>query len=210
VIRAALFDWDGTLVDTAEASYRCFVRMFAEYDIAFDREAYARAYSPNWYHTFRTLGLPEHHWDEADERWLVHFADETVDLIDGACELLEGLASRGLAVGIVTSGTRPRVLREIEMHGLAPHVHACVCGGDVVQKKPHPEALLLCLERLGVAPDESVYIGDSPEDVAMAQAAGVYSIAVPGAYPNREALLAARPDAVLASLGDVLRHQSFI
>jgi beta-phosphoglucomutase-like phosphatase (HAD superfamily) len=42
MIRAVLFDWDGTLADTAEASYRCYVRMFSEFAIPFDRETYAR------------------------------------------------------------------------------------------------------------------------------------------------------------------------
>jgi beta-phosphoglucomutase-like phosphatase (HAD superfamily) len=42
--RAILFDWDGTLADTAEATYRCYERMFREFDIAFDRDSYARTY----------------------------------------------------------------------------------------------------------------------------------------------------------------------
>src|SRR5689334_11367542 len=39
---AVLFDWDGTLVDTAEASYRCYVKLFDSYGLSFDREAFAR------------------------------------------------------------------------------------------------------------------------------------------------------------------------
>ena len=209
MIRAALFDWDGTLADTAEASYRCYVRMFDELGIPFDRDAYARTYSPNWYHTFRTLGLPEHRWAEADEAWLRHFAAETVELIDGARELFEDLAARGIAIGIVTSGTKPRVTRELELHGLAPLVSEAVFGPDVPHKKPHPAALQLCIQRIGVAAHEAVYIGDSPEDIEMAHAAGVYSIAVPGAYPNRDALLAAKPDAIVADLRGVLAHAAF-
>jgi len=210
VIRAALFDWDGTLADTAEASYRCYVRTFEAFGIAFDRELYASSYSPNWYHAFRTLGLPEHRWSEADERWLAHFAEEQTGLIDGARELLEELCARSITVGIVTSGGRDRVSREIAAHGLNGHIREMVYGSDVAERKPHPAALLLCLDRLGIAASDAVYVGDSPEDIAMARAAGVYSIAVPGAYPNREALLAARPDAVVSALGDILRHTSFI
>ena len=52
-------------------------------------------------------------------------------------------------------------------------------------------------------PAEAVYVGDSPEDIAMARAAGVFSIAVAGGYPNRESLLAARPDRFAASLYEV-------
>jgi len=202
-VRAVLFDWDGTLVDTAEASFRCYVRLFDEFGVPFDRETYARTYSPNWYRTFRMLDIPEERWPHADARWLEHFAEEEVALIDGARELLDGLRERGLATGIVTSGSRERVLRELDTHGFA--FHECVFGCDVKEKKPHPEGLLLCLERLRVAADEAVYVGDSPEDVAMARAAGVYSIAVPGGYPNREALLASRPDVVAESLKEVLR-----
>ena len=205
MIRAALFDWDGTLADTAEATFRCYVRMFAEFGIAFDRDAFLRSYSPNWYHTFRTLGIPEHRWAEADEAWLREFAAESVELIDGARDLIHELDERGVAIGIVTSGTRDRVKRELEGHGLAPRVRECVFGSDVAEKKPHPAALSLCIDRLGVAADEVVYVGDSPEDILMARAAGVFSIAVPGGYPNRDALLAAAPDAVAWSLTDVSR-----
>ncbi len=202
--RAVLFDWDGTLADTAEASFRCYVRMFADLGIPFDRDAYARTYSPNWHFTYRALAVPEERWSYADERWLHHFACETVDLIHGAREILEALSPR-FATGIVTSGGRARITRELEQHGLAAHVHDYVCGDEVKEKKPHPEGLLLCMDRLRVRASESVYVGDSPEDIAMARAAGVPSIAVPGNYPNRDALLAAKPDVFVESLRDALR-----
>lgn len=200
MVKAVLFDWDGTLADTAEASYRCYVRMFAELGIAFDRETYARTYSPNWYLTFRALGVPEEQWGHADTRWLAHFAEEPVELIDGARELLESLTARGLSTGIVTSGGRERVSRELDEHRLTPHLHECVFGCDVKEKKPHPEGLLLCLDRLRIRAEDAVYVGDSPEDVAMARAAGVYSIAVAGNYPNRDALLGANADAFAESI----------
>lgn len=202
MLRAVLFDWDGTLVDTAEASFRCYVRMFGELGIPFDRETYARTYSPNWYHTFRMLDVPEERWAHADERWLAHFAEERIDLIAGARELLDAIEGRGLAAGLVTSGSRDRVRRELAAHNVA--MHECVFGSDVREKKPHPEGLLMCLDRLRVKAGDAVYVGDSPEDVAMARAAGVFAIAVPGGYPNRGALLAARPDAIAETLPQVV------
>ena len=69
-LRAVLFDWDGTLVNTAEASYRCYEKLFGSYGIAFDREAFRRTYSPNWHLTYSALGLAEERWAEADARWL--------------------------------------------------------------------------------------------------------------------------------------------
>lgn len=204
MIRAVLFDWDGTLADTAEASYRCYVRMFSEFAIPFDRDTYARTYSPNWYQTFRALGLDEEHWSRADERWLAHFASEQVDLLEGARHVLETLTARGLATGIVTSGSRERVERELALHGLDTHLPQRVYGCEVKEKKPHPEGLLLCLDRLRMRAEEAVFVGDSPEDIEMARAAGVYSVAVSGGYPNREALLASKPDAFTDSIGALL------
>jgi HAD superfamily hydrolase (TIGR01509 family) len=203
-LRAVLFDWDGTLADTAEASYRCYVRMFAEYGIAFDRDAYRRTYSPDWYHTFRCVGLPEERWADADERWLRYFAEETVALIDGARDALEALARRGVTQAIVTSGSRPRVERELVAHGLGHHFRHVVCGTDTERRKPHPDPLHLCLERLGVPAAEAAYVGDSPEDVLMAKAANVYAVAVPGAYPNREALAAAGADVIAEDLAGAI------
>lgn len=204
MFKAVLFDWDGTLADTAEATYRCYERVFREFDIAFDRDVYARTYSPNWYETFRSLGLPEHRWPAADERWLQHFAEESITVMSGAHELLADLASEGIEIAVVTSGSRDRVTREMEHHGIAPWLRTAVFGTDVVQKKPHPEALWRCLEVLGVKAEEAAYVGDSPEDVRMAKAANVFAVAVPGGYPNLEALRAARPDAFVTSLPDVL------
>jgi phosphoglycolate phosphatase-like HAD superfamily hydrolase len=48
-------------------------------------------------------------------------------------------------------------------------------------------------------------VGDSPEDVAMAKAAGAFAVGVPGGFPNREALAASRPDVLAPSLGEALR-----
>ena len=205
MVKAVLFDWDGTLFDTAEASFRCYERTFASYGIAFDRAAYERTYSPNWHHTYRSVSLPEPLWSEADERWLAHFAGETCSLIDGALAALDALGSRGVARGIVTSGGRERVSRELVEHGLAHHFEHVVCGDDVRERKPHPEALLVALDRMRIAPADAAYVGDSPEDVWMARAAGVYAIAVPGAYPNRAALLASEPDALVQDLAEAVR-----
>ena len=205
-LRAVLFDWDGTLADTAQASFRSYVRMFADFGMPFDAGMYARTYSPNWHHTYRCMSLPEDQWATADEKWLTYFSEERVDLIDGAREVLEALDRHNIKRGIVTSGSRPRIERELAHHGVSGHFLHVICGTDVREKKPHPEALQLCLQRIGVTPDESVYVGDSPEDVEMARSAGVMSIAVEGTYPNADALRASRPDFMAASLADAMRH----
>ena len=206
-VRAVLFDWDGTLVDSAEPAYRSYVRMFADFGVHFDREIYARTYSPAWEHTYRCVNLPKEHWREADRRWLEYFDEETTaPLVAGAAEALDMLAKKNVACGIVTSGTRRRIVRELAAHGVDRHFIHVVCGDDGPRRKPDPEALRVCLDRLGVAPKDAAYIGDSAEDVMMARAAGVFCVGIRGTYPNHDTLVAALPDFVADSVADAVEH----
>ena len=205
-LQAVLFDWDGTLVNTAEASYRCYEKLFGSYGIAFDRDAFRRTYSPNWHLTYSALGLAEERWAEADARWLQHYCEEEVVLIDGARDALLRVRRAGLRAGIVTSGDRVRVARELTGLGVAELFEVVVCAEDIVYRKPHPEALLLALDKLGVAAAEAVYVGDSPEDVQMARAAGVLAVGIPGGFPNRESLAASRPEVLEGTLAGALDH----
>jgi HAD superfamily hydrolase (TIGR01509 family) len=203
-IRAVLFDWDGTLVDSAEASFRCYAQLFRKFDIVFDREAFERTYSPDWYRTYEGVGLPDERWSEADAMWLSLYAREKCELVSGAAEALRSLSRAGLASGIVTSGSRGRVLPEIHTLGLGDLFQALVFCEDCARKKPDPEALLFALDRLRVVPAEAVYVGDSPEDVLMARAAGVRSVGIAGGFPNRAARAAAAPDLTADSLREAV------
>jgi HAD superfamily hydrolase (TIGR01509 family) len=202
---AVLFDWDGTLVDSAEVSYRSFLRLFESYGIGFDREVFARTYSPNWTLTYRALGLPERDWPEADARWVGFYRSERSSLLPGAGEALALLGGEGKALGLVTSGDRERVRGELQRFGLEAAFGAIVCGQDVRHRKPHPEGLQLALGTLGATAAEAAYVGDSPEDVEMARAAGVWSVGIPGPFPNHEALLASKPDLVAPGLSEAVR-----
>jgi HAD superfamily hydrolase (TIGR01509 family) len=203
-LRAVLFDWDGTLVNTGEASFRCYEKLFGSYGIRFDRDEFRRTYSPNWHLTYSSLGLPEDRWAEADARWLEHYTQEEVALIDGARAALLRVRTAGLHTGLVTSGDSARVVRELATLDVASLLDVVVCAEDIVHRKPHPEALLLALDRLGVEPADAAYVGDSPEDIQMAQAVGVKAIGIPGSFPNRDALAAARPDVLDVSLAGAL------
>jgi HAD superfamily hydrolase (TIGR01509 family) len=199
-LRAVLFDWDGTLVDSAELSYQSYVSTFALFGIEYDRDRYQATYSPDWMKTYKSLGLPEERWPEADRSWLALYAAGHAPLLPGAMEALTRLRARGFLLGVVTSGDRGRVGGEIEAHGLAATFGAFVGHGDYRERKPHPEGLLLALTRLGVEPAAAAYVGDSPEDIVMAQAAGVYAVGIPGGFPNRSALIASSPDLLAAGL----------
>lgn len=146
------------------------------------------------------MGLARDRWTEADARWLEIYREEACALRDGAAEALARLAEARVRVALVTSGTRSRVEADLERLRLSGAFLHVVCGEDAARKKPDPEALFLGLERLGVLPGESAYVGDSPEDVEMARAAGVFSVGLAGGFPNADALLRAGPDAMAQDL----------
>ena len=203
-LRALVFDWDGTLWDSSEASFRSYVRLFASYGIAFDRDRFEATYAPDWYATYRALGLPEDRWPEADRRWMNEYAREEGRLLPGAREALDQAQGLGFALGLVTSGSRGRVLRELEDLSIRSRFRVVICGEDVQQRKPHPEGLVKAVRDLGLSPVECAYVGDSPEDVEMARAAGVLSVGIPGGFPNRAALEASGPAVLAASLAEAV------
>lgn len=202
--KAVLFDWDGTLLDSAEATYQCYGRLFSSYSLPFDREIYERTYCPDWYRTYEALGLPRTSWEEADRHWLRLYAEHPPELLPHARAALERLRARTTPLGLVTSGQRERVVADLGRLGLAGVFSAVVCGSDLPERKPHPAPLQQGLTAMGVASGDAVYIGDSPDDILMAQAAGVCAVAVPGGYPNRAALIASRPDIFAETLREAL------
>jgi HAD superfamily hydrolase (TIGR01549 family) len=204
--RAVLFDWDGTLLDSAEASFRCYRRLFAQDGIDFTRELFAQTYAPDWYRTYEGVGLPRARWKEADARWLEIYSGEACTLVPGAADALARLSEAGVAAALVTSGSRARVEREIASLGLTGRFEAVVCGEDCEKKKPDPEALRTGMRRLGVPAGVCAYVGDSPEDVQMARAAGVYAAGVAGAFPNAAALRESRPDLLAADLRETVER----
>ena len=203
-MHAVFFDWDGTLIDSAEPSFRTYCRVFGAYGLAFDRDLFARSYSPDWYRTYEIVGLPRKAWRRADEMWLARYAEEEAMLLPGVEQALASLEAAGIAAGLVTSGSRSRIQKELGALGLADRFAALVCSEDSPKRKPDPEPLRVGLSRLSVAPGEAACVGDSPEDVAMARAAGVFSVGIPGGFPNRDALAQAGPDLLASDLADAV------
>jgi phosphoglycolate phosphatase len=203
-----LFDWDGTLIDSYAADSAAYLAMFREMGIPWGLEELARHYSPNWYRVYRAAKLPRARWDDADRAWRAQYAKHSPQLIAGARQVLERLG-RVHHLGLVTSGDRDRVTRQLREFRLTRVFGARVCSGDTPEKKPHPAPLRLALRQLSLEPSACVYVGDSPEDLEMAKRAGVRAIAVLGPFPTERRLRAARPDFLLESireLPDVLRN----
>ena len=203
-VTTILFDWDGTLCDSAAASLRAFQKMFAEFGVDFTPEQHDEIYQPDWYEMYRAMGFPREHWGQADERWLHHFSDEHPELIEGAGAVLDRLSARGFRLGIVSGGTRSRIERELVRMGRRDEFCVMICNEDVVNRKPHPEGLERAMRATACTPATCCFVGDTPEDIQMGKRAGVYTVAVTSGYVSGDKLLECGADIVLPSVREML------
>ena len=202
-LRGVLFDWDGTLLNSYAADTAAYLAMFAEMQIPWGLAELEEHYSPNWYNVYRAANLPRAKYDAADQVWREHYARHSPKLLPGARRVLSQLARRH-ALGLVTSGDRDRVHRQLREFRLWDRFAARVCSGDTRLRKPHPAPLRLALRQMGLRPADTVYVGDSPEDLQMARSAGVRAaIAILGPFPTEKRLRAAQPDLLLASITEL-------
>ena len=205
-INTLIFDWDGTLVDSAQLGLVAFEKTFAELGVPFAHAIYEAKYSPNWYSTYEALGLPQKHWQTADALWLQHYGEQSAPLIEGVGETLLALRTKGYDLAVVSSGSRSRVCREVEQSVLRDAFAVITCNDDVVEKKPHPEGLLLAMTALNAPPERCAYVGDAPEDIEMGRRGNVMTIGVRSAYPSSSRVASANPDLYLDRLADLVKH----
>ena len=201
-LEGVLFDWDGTLIDSYHADTSAYLAMFKEMGIGWGLEELEKNYSPNWYQVYRAAKLPRKLWSNADGAWRSHYAKHRPKLISGVRRVLARVGGQH-RLGLVTSGDRDRVLRQLREFRLTRVFSAQVCSGDTLRKKPHPEPLRLALQQMELEPASCVYVGDSPQDVEMARSAGVLAIGVLGPFPTERRLRAARPEFVIRSLEEL-------
>lgn len=201
-LSGVLFDWDGTLINSYRADTSAYLFMFRKMGISWGIAELEKHYSPNWYHVYRAARLPRRHWKEADRLWRAHYATHRPKLISGVRRVLSKIGSVH-QLGLVTSGDRDRVTRQLREFRLTSLFTARICSGDTRHKKPHPQPLLAALRKMSLDPSECVYVGDAAQDIEMARRAGVRAIGVLGPFPTEKCLRAAKPDFLLSGLEDL-------
>ncbi len=206
---AALFDWDGTLLDSREPLLGAWH--------ASTEELLGRRYPASVEEEERvfTLGgatlFPEITGSaEEAERLAAVFQREyearagEVRAFPGMVELLEELRAAGVAIAVVTSKSHLRYDVDAARIGVEGLIDAPVCQEDSAVHKPDPAPVLLALERLGVPAADAVMVGDTPVDCQAARAAGVEFIGVSwGGMFSDDALRAAGTETLAADPGEL-------
>lgn len=207
MLAAALFDIDGTLVDTTAAIREALTEVLRQEGVA-----------PTWEEIKRGWTLPAADrmqlWVPDRERAEVlatRYVERYLALQDslskpypGMAATLDGLAARGTPLGVVTSKRRATAIRTLAVFGLERFFHVIVCEEDAPLPKPDPAPLLLAAARLQVSPAATVMIGDGDVDVRAGRAAGMLTAGALWGTVDREALRRAEPTWLLRAPADVL------
>ncbi|TLM78524.1 MAG: HAD family hydrolase [Actinobacteria bacterium] len=204
-LQAVLFDLDGTLIDSVGlilASFRYATETVLGVEMS-DEDL------------LRNVGMPLRPQMEilapgrADELVAVYrehnnaHHDAMLKGYEGVPEVLDELRGRGLSLAVVTSKGTPLMMRGLDRFGLTGRFDVLVSMDDVTAHKPDPAPLLYAAERLGVAPSQCAYVGDSPHDVVAARAAGMLAVgALWGAFPP-ERVREAGPDLTADDIREV-------
>ncbi len=215
-MQAIVFDWDGTLADTLGAIYDANVEVMSHLGLPFDRNRYRTAFAPDWRVMYDRLGVPTDRLDEANERWWAALDEGETTLFPGVLDALEALVARGHPLGIVTAGRSDRVGSEIRRHGLDGLFRVVIYGDSVPAQKPDPAPLRQALAAIDrtADPSRAIYVGDTPDDMRMAVAAGVRAVGIESILGDAAELRAAgaeetsstTTDWVARRLGSVAAH----
>lgn len=210
--RLAIFDCDGTLVDSGATIQAALGAAFAQHGLALPPpEVSRRVIGLSLIEAMAAL-LPdasaEQHAVLAEDYkqafWQLRAAGKVEEpLFDGVLELLDALEGDGWLLAVAT-GKSDRGLRHcLESHG----IHARFVSlqtADRHPSKPHPSMLELAMAEAGAAPETTAMIGDTSYDMMMAKAAGCAAIGVAWGYHNADALREGGADVVADSPSDLV------
>jgi pyrophosphatase PpaX len=195
-----LFDLDGTIVDSGWmilASFRHATRTVLGREIP-DEVLMARVGSGHLAEQMADFDAEKA--DELAHAYREFYAPLHSELkaFPGMIDLLRTLDAEGRQLGVVSAKRGDIVQLAFEALGFGEVMDVVVGSDEAPRGKPHPDQILVALERLGVDGNETAYVGDAPFDVAAAKAAGVRAIGVTwGGIHARERMEAEGPDAVV-------------
>lgn len=201
-----VFDWDGTIIDSASTIAECIRLAAADVGLPVPtKEQASHVIGLGLQDALRHAvpSLQPERVPEFVERYREHFraSEHTMDLFAGMRELLAALSAER-TLGIATGKSRRGLDRSLEATALKQYFRASRCA-DETHPKPHPAMLLELMDELDVAAEHVLMIGDTSHDLEMARAAGVDALAVTYGAHAEEGLRSCQPLACVATVSEL-------
>jgi phosphoglycolate phosphatase len=214
-VAAVIFDLDGTLIDSAPIYYALIDVVFRRLGIPPVPKSILLEAMKNGEFEW-DLVLPDEMKNRKellvgkargiiDEIAPSMFHDQ-VKLIPGTADALKKIAARGLKLALVTSTLREYMaikLVPLARAGVEALFEIIITADDVQNKKPHAEPLIMCSDKLGLAPGDCIYVGDTRVDIKAGKAAGMQTAAVLTGFDDYDALEREKPDAIIESVAEI-------
>ncbi|MCR4673575.1 MAG: HAD family phosphatase [Lachnospiraceae bacterium] len=196
MIKAVLFDMDGTITDTERIYNWCWVEAAHETGcMEFTREDALSLRSLN--HKDAEILIAERFNGTVDydaihklcgQKVMAYCDEHGVPLKPGVDEILSYLKEHNMKSAVVTATALERALPRLEAVGLRDSFDEVISAHQVKQGKPHPDSYIFACEKLGLKPEECIAVEDSPNGVLSAYGAGCPTIMVPDLTEPDEAL----------------------
>jgi phosphoglycolate phosphatase len=203
-----VFDWDGTLIDSAASIVACIQAAVAELGWEPRSDHQVRdIIGLGWMEACRVL-YPDSldaEFEQLRGAYQHYYFDQLrqpAALFAGAEQVLATLQEQGYWLAVATGKGRAGLDRALAQTGLGKYLVTSRCA-DETTSKPHPQMLLEIMAELAVAPARTVMIGDTEYDLAMARNAGTHAIAAAYGVHEPARLLAYNPLASLAALTEL-------
>lgn len=201
MVKAVLFDLDGTLIDSDEAVVWCVNELLKKHGLPMaDKDVIIPLIGIGLVPLLKHFMMePEQYVPEYRRLYREGFPSRT-KVYPGAADLLSSLKEKGLKTAIVTNRNKALAMDILEEFGLDSHIDEVIGDGDGLPLKPDPAVIEEMCRRLRVKPAEVVMVGDTDIDVETGRNAGAGTIFV----AHEGAAKSANADHAVTSLAQIL------
>lgn len=190
MLKAVLFDLDGTLANTDPLHFQVWQALLAPYGMSVDQEFYDRRISGRLNPDIVQALLPQ--LSEADgitfsadkEAKFREMAGNQLQRMPGLTDFLHHIELQGYATALVTNAPRPNAEFMLKTLALNGTFQPIIIADDLPRGKPDPLPYQTALEQLGLLPDEAIVFEDSPTGVRAAVAAGIPTIGITSSHSD--------------------------